>query len=171
MASGSNDIQGGQIRIQRAMAARLKALKEVEAEIVSFVRTAVSRTLRAAGDPHAAAPGIVHHVMTSAILASDEAGAGLLIGAKNTAKGLVLGVQDVGGDAAAAAKEAARASVAATETIGVDTGMVVHSIIEGVAEAIIETGANPGEVLREAALVAASGGRRPAPPGTFQTAG
>lgn len=153
MSSGSND-QAGSARFQWAIAARLKALKELEAEIVSFVRASVARTLRSG--KATATEAVIERMMSSALVAADEAGAGLLIGAKNTAKGVILGVQDVGGDAAAAALMAARASAAASEATGADAGAVMDSVVDGVAEAMIESGANPDEFLGQAARLRVS---------------
>jgi len=167
MTYGSTDPVGSE-RFQWALAARLKALKELEAEIVSFVRSAVARALRA-GDG-VSAEGVVQRMMASALVAADDAGAGLLIGAKNTAKGLILGIQDTGGDATAAALTCARASAAASQATGADARDVMDSVVDGVAEAMVESGASPNEFLSEAARLRVAHGRK-AEPGALHASG
>jgi hypothetical protein len=145
--------------LTKVVAAKLESLGRTEAEIAELVRTKVRDTLRDAGNIATEAVGVAHSVSTEALKAAREAG-GLLITARAAAKGVVLGVADVGGDTAAAAGTVVRAAIDAAMRMGTDVAAVARRAVDGVVEAATEVSGQTADVAKAAAVAAveAAGG-------------
>ncbi len=58
-----------------------------------------------------------------------------MLATKSLAKGVIMGVGDVGGDVIMAARETARAAVSSAAEVGGDLAMVARRAVDGVIEA------------------------------------
>jgi hypothetical protein len=141
------------IRIKGAMLTSLKAVDEVEAEIVSLTRNTVAKALREV-EPASETLAVVRCVITGATTAAEQVGSGLTLSAAPIAKGILLGVQDTGGELSGAAAEIARALIKAANTVREDPGLMVRHAIEGITEAAVELGGNSRPVAAKAVFAA-----------------
>ncbi len=136
------------VMIKEGIVGSLKGINEIEAEIISLVRTTVCTTLRATGS--VASDGIAGDIVKGVLQAVEEVGAGLTLGVKSVAKGVIMGVSDVGGDICIAAHHAVKGAVSGAAEIGADVGVVASRAVSGVIEAVSEIGGNGGMAARAA---------------------
>jgi len=71
-----------------------------------------------------------------------------LLSSKSVAKGIIMGVSDVGGDVLSVAKQVIRGTVKGAAEIGADVGQVARRTVDGIIEGAKETGANAEEMAK-----------------------
>lgn len=128
----------------------LRGLNSIETEIASLVRITVSDTLKTAHSAGLQGVAVTKDIVTAAISASEEIGGGLAVSSKGVAKGIVMGVSDVGGDIIEAAKQTVQAAVTGAAEVGADSAMAGKKAADGVIEATKEVGGNVEEAAKAA---------------------
>lgn len=136
--------------VREGIVGSLSGLSTIEADIAMLVRKTVSDTLRTGGSAAGELVGVVQHVVTGAIEATEQVGTGLTMSTRSVAKGIVMGVHDVGGDVVTASFETLRSIIKHAAAAGADIGVVARQSVDGVIEATAETGGNIAEVGRKA---------------------
>jgi len=136
--------------LKEGIAKTLSNLTTIEADIAFLARKAVSDTLRTGGMAGGELVNVVHLVVISAIGAAEQVGTGLTLSIKGVAKGIVIGVHDVGGDVVTASSETVRSIIKHAATIGADIGVVARRAVDGVIEAAVETGGNVAQIGKHA---------------------
>jgi hypothetical protein len=86
------------LAVKRGVIRSLNGIDEIEAEIVSLVRTIVSDALHATSFVEGESVGIIKDIVTGSIQAAEEFDAGLILSIKGVVKGIVMGASDVDGD-------------------------------------------------------------------------
>ncbi len=134
--------------VKEGIVGSLKGINEIEAEIVSLVRTTVSNALRTIGVAAHEGITVAKDVMKGAIQATEEVGTGLTLSTKSVAKGIVMGVSDVGGDVVAVATTTVERAVKGAAEIGADVSVIARRAVDGVIEATREVGGNVEQVAK-----------------------
>lgn len=151
---------------QDGMERSLKHLLSIEAEVGELVRQAVRRNL----DPKAGAAGVkqlitvVRDVVAGAIQATERAGTGLSVSIKGVARGVAMGAHDVRSDICKAASETVRLAVRHGSKVRADVDLVVRRALDGIVEAVSETGGDVAQVAKTVAAEARRAARRAGKP-------
>lgn len=127
----------------------LKGLNEIEAEIVTLVRSTVSSTLQVTGSVASEGVNVTRDVLKGALSAAEEVGTGITMSTKSVAKGILMGVSDVGGDLVSVAGTTIRGAVKGASEIGSDVAIVARRTADGILEATKEIGGNLEQVAKE----------------------
>jgi len=135
----------------------VKDVQRIRHDFVQLVRATVSDSLIASGHTGAAVTGLVSTLVSEAIGAVGYARASPDLIARSLAKGIVLGVHEIGGDVKLAAFHTMRSLTChGTASCG-DLARIAHDALGGVAEAADEIGASGSDIVFEAARGAISG--------------
>ena len=129
-----------------------------EALVVDEVRKSVSRSLRAGGAMVGDTVGVVEQTVRGSLEATITSGTGVLVAVKAVAKGVILGISDVGGDLATAALTTVRATVHAAADSGTDLTAAAWRAIGGLVEAGTEIGVNVAQLVASGAQGALEAG-------------
>lgn len=135
----------------------VKDVQRIQRDFVQLVQATVSDTLIASGHTGAGATELVSTVVSEATGAAGDAGAGLDLIARSLAKGIVLGVHEIGGDVKLAAFHTMRSFTGQIAASCGDLGRIAHDALGGVAEAADDIGAFGSDIVYQAALGALSG--------------
>ena len=90
--------------VKEGVVRSLKGLNEIEADIVSVVRSTVVDSLKLTADVTGMTLDMTSEVFKGAIKATEEVGTGLILSTKSVTKGIIMGVGDMGGDVMAVAR-------------------------------------------------------------------
>jgi len=129
----------------------IKTIKEgynVRGIIVNLVRSTVSSTLRAEGTIGGDFKILTSNVLKGGIGAAETAGLGSASTSRNMAKGIILGVHDVGGDIVMAADHTFKCAVNEALFVRGDVAQIARAACDGVIEATREIGGNLEEVAK-----------------------
>ena len=150
--------------VRDGLVGSLKGIGEIEAELVSLVRHTVAKQLRHPGSTSADKGEVLPVIVANALRAIPEGDTGITFSLKSVVKGTVLGVSDVCGDVQAAMYQIVAVAVAEAAKIGADVAVVTSQAIQGIMEALNETGRSTESMLqlaiahaREAALTKRDG--------------
>ena len=150
--------------VKDGMIRSLRGVNEIEAEMVSVVRSTVSDTLRATGSIADETVHVARDAILGALQATDQVGNGLVVTMKSVAKGVILGVSDVGGDAIQAASAITKAAVQGASELGSDIGLTARHAVDGVRRHLgrgrPRLSLDKAVALRQEEPVLDSGGRR-----------
>jgi hypothetical protein len=132
-------------------------VQRVHHVFVQLVRATVRDSLVASGHAGAGATELVSTVVSEAIGAVGHAGASPDLVARSLAKGIVLGVHEIGGDVKLAAFHTLRSLTSHSAASCGDLARLAHDALGGVAEAADDIGAFGSDIVVEAARGAISG--------------
>lgn len=145
------------LTVRNRIVGTVRSIDKNEEKVVAEVRAAISGGARAGGALVADTASLIEEVVRGALAATLEAGVGMLVVVKAVAKGVVLGVSDVGGDVASAAVSTARSVVEAAAKAGANVPAVAWRAVVGLVEGAMEVGANVGQIAAAAARGALEG--------------
>ena len=84
--------------VKEGIVSGLKGINEIETQMMGRSRNTVSETLKVTGSVVGETLAVTKEVLQGAVKAAEEVGTGLGFTMKSVAKGIVMGVSDVGGD-------------------------------------------------------------------------
>ncbi|MBI5444231.1 MAG: hypothetical protein HY900_23850 [Deltaproteobacteria bacterium] len=95
--TGSTTAEGPRVRatLTDGVIGALRAVGDIEAELLGLLRNTVSGTLRSAGAVASEGVGVVQNVLTGAVQATQTVGTEVVGGARNLAADLTAGAADV----------------------------------------------------------------------------
>jgi hypothetical protein len=134
-----------------------KDVQRIHRVLVQLVRAAVRDSLVASGHAGAGVTALVSTVVSEAFGAVGHAGTSPDLIARSLAKGIVLGVHEIGGDVKLAAFHTMRSLTCHSAASCGDLARIAHDALGGVAEAADEIGAFGSDIVFEAARGAMSG--------------
>jgi hypothetical protein len=132
--------------VQDGVINSLKDLNKIEDEIINLTKGTISDTIRATSRVSPEGTNFIRDILTGTIQAADGTGTGLIMSVRSVSKGIVIGVNDFGGDVRTAASRKVRIAIEEAVKIGVDIGTVAKDAADGVVEATQQTHGNVEEV-------------------------
>jgi hypothetical protein len=142
------------LTVQAGVARSLKAVNEIEAEIVSLVRRTVAKSLTTNGATPSARVAVIRTVVTGALQATESLGIGTICSLKSVVKGIIFGGTDVTGDLPTMAALALESVVAGASGTGGDVALATSRALAGIREASRELGGWSGARVSAAFLQA-----------------
>lgn len=136
-----------------------QTIDKIESEIVREVRETTASALRSGGAFFTDAGAGVEEVVRGTMAAANQTPSGLLTMVKAMAKGIVLGVADVGGDVVAAVFVVMRTVVQMAVTVGADAQVLAWRSLSGAVEAGNQIGGNIAGLVASAVRGALAGGQ------------
>jgi hypothetical protein len=135
------------LSVQDGVARSLKAINEIEAEIVSLVRRTVARNLATSGATSSARVTVIRNLITGALQAAEPFSTGIICGLKSVVKGIILGGTDVTGDFSTIATIVLESVVTGAADTGRDVALATSRARAGIREACHELGGWSGATV------------------------
>lgn len=138
----------------------LQGLVSIEAEVAALVRKAIVDGLNVSQSTAKGLVGVVRDVVSGAIQATEQNGSSLAVSIKGLARGVVMGVHDARADVVKAASETVKLVVKHAGRVGADVELVVRRAMDGITEAVTETGGNVTQTAKAVAAGALRAARK-----------
>jgi hypothetical protein len=129
-------------KLKKEMTKAIREANHVKGNVTNLVRMNVASTLKAKGLESGEIKQVVKDVIEGALGAAEEMEIGLATTSRNVARGLIVGINDAGGDIALAAGYAIKYVIREASSFKGDIGQVAIATYDGVVEAIAEVGGN-----------------------------